>query len=444
MPAQPRLAELVAQRQELGRGLGCPPQGARLGGRVDRAVQRPDACQGVVDAVGQVRHHPRRVRARAASVSADHDGVEVVAQDVGQERVVLRARASTSASSASARRRSWSGSNCSSIACSASSRAQRPGFASAVELDARSSAASRSWSTVAERAGEAAVVGQRRARRRGRRPPARPRAPPPAAGSRGTPARRPAAAPRRARSSGRSARPAPASGCGPSSSSAWANHANRLVGGQLRERLLARAARCSPAPCSARPAPSRPPSAVRARRRARPGSPPQRSSSASATRRCRRPRRVAPSVLVERVVDQGVGERERARALASARCSSAASTACSSSVDQLVLVLLDDAAEEVEVEVAADHGRAREHVSAVLASRSTRRPTTSRTLCGRPSSSSSPPQLPAAVRRLDERAGLREVAQHLADEERVAVGLGGDLARERRPPRPARARRRAP
>ena len=60
VPAQPRLAELVAARQELAPTPRPPAPGEPgLGGGVDRAVQRPDARQRVVDAVGQRASSPR-------------------------------------------------------------------------------------------------------------------------------------------------------------------------------------------------------------------------------------------------------------------------------------------------------------------------------------------------------------------------------------------------
>ena len=83
--------------------------------------------------------------------------------------------------------------------------------------------------------------------------------------------------------------------------------------------------------------------------------------------------------------------------------------------------------EQLEVELAADHRRepqdlerllaealhaALDHLAHALGQRDPRRAI----------------DAPAAARLVeDERAGLREAAQDLADEERVAVGLGGDL-----------------
>ena len=65
--------------------------------------------------------------------------------------------------------------------------------------------------------------------------------------------------------------------------------------------------------------------------------------------------------------------------------------------------------------------------------RSTRRPITSRTLCGSPSSATSPDQLPASALALHDRPRLRQVAQHLAGEERIAGRLARDLPGQRAP-----------
>ncbi len=75
-------------------------------------------------------------------------------------------------------------------------------------------------------------------------------------------------------------------------------------------------------------------------------------------------------------------------------------------------------------------------LSAVRASeprRSTRRPITSRTLWGRPSSARSPTRRQRPPSCLHDRAGLRQVAQHLTGKERVARRLTRDLRGERTP-----------
>ena len=75
-------------------------------------------------------------------------------------------------------------------------------------------------------------------------------------------------------------------------------------------------------------------------------------------------------------------------------------------------------------------------LSAVRASeprRSTRRPMTSRTLWGRPSSARSPTRRQRPPSCLHDRPGLRQVTQQLAGEERVAGRLARDLRGERTP-----------
>jgi hypothetical protein len=146
-------------------------------------------------------------------------------------------------------------------------------------------------------------------------------------------------------------------------------------------------------------------------------------------RAARRPQRV-----VERVVDQVVREVERARLLRALEQQRRLDGPVQH-VDEPVLVLVHHALEQLEVELAANDGGAGQHVPAVLAQALDPPLHHLAHALGKAERVEVADELPAAVRRLHDRAGLRQVAQDLADEERVAVGFGRDLARERQPGR---------
>ncbi len=174
---------------------------------------------------------------------------------------------------------------------------------------------------------------------------------------------------------------------------------------------------------------------------ARPGSAPSRllerlRHPAVKTRAARR-----AQVVVESVVDERVGEREAAGDDSPTRSAPRPPTASSSSVEQLVLgVARHDRERAVDVEVAADHGGdARAPGAPPRRAARCGGPTTSRTLCGSPSSESSPRTVQRPLVLLGDAAGLEQVAEQLADVERVAVGLAEELLRQRLA-RPRRAR----
>jgi hypothetical protein len=138
--------------------------------------------------------------------------------------------------------------------------------------------------------------------------------------------------------------------------------------------------------------------------------------------------------VVQRVVDQVVRERERACLLGALEHQRRLDRPVQH-VDEPVLVRVHDAHEQLEVEVAADDGGARQHVPAVLAEALDPPVDDLAHALRQAQRVELADELPAAVRRPHDRTRLREVAQDLAHEERVAVGLSRDLARERQPRR---------
>ena len=172
------------------------------------------------------------------------------------------------------------------------------------------------------------------------------------------------------------------------------------------------------------------------------GSPPDSSSSASATLLVD-PRPAGPAEpVVEGVVDQRVREGEPPD-VSRRFASSDASTAASSWSRSSPLLGLDECREQLEVEAAADHRR---RVSAWRASvaeplrPAARRPRARSRAARRPRAAV---DVPAAASSSNTTVpDSDEVAQDLADEERVPARLGRDLAASAIPSASARGRRR--
>ena len=129
------------------------------------------------------------------------------------------------------------------------------------------------------------------------------------------------------------------------------------------------------------------------------------------------------------MVDQGVREAERSRALGLLH-QHGGGDRLFEHVEQLVLSLLDNLCQDVHVEVTSDHRRRGERAPRALAEPIDAPADHLAHALRKPELGDVALEPPPAARSPHERLGLDQVTEHLRDEERIAVCLRGDLARE--------------
>ena len=140
----------------------------------------------------------------------------------------------------------------------------------------------------------------------------------------------------------------------------------------------------------------------------------------------------APEILIQRVLDEPMGEREALRSLR-ALLQERRRDRLIQQVEQPLLGELEHREQQLEVELAADDRSRAQRRPRIWAQALDSPPDDLAHALGQAQLGQVSHQAPATALLLRDRAGLRQMAQHLTGKERVARRLTRDLRRERPP-----------